>query len=198
VAAAVGVSLLVAALGLAVQALRRPRAPLVAGGCLAGGVGVLAQLALTAGDPTSPAGYLLGLSGASVWYSAGARLLADRVTGAGRQWLAVGSLLWVGGTVTITTSAAAADWPLVSSLVLGLGVLATAAGVRLAGSERPGTWSAETAGLWVRGAGVLGGTLLASAALGVLAGEEVLFVVYLLVFAVTIVCWSLARLALGG
>jgi len=60
VAAAVGITLLVAALGLAVQALRRPRALGVAGGCLAGGVAVLAQLLLTAGNPASQAGYLLG------------------------------------------------------------------------------------------------------------------------------------------
>jgi hypothetical protein len=195
VAAAVGVSLLVAALALAVQALRRPRALRVAGGCLAGGVAVCAQLVLTAGDPASRAGYLLGLFGASVWYGVGVRLLAARVTGAGRQWLAVGSLLWVGGTVTVTASAAPADWPLVWSLLPGVGLLATAAGLGLADGERPGDWLTEP---WVRGAGVLGGALLAPATLGLFAGEEVLFVTYLLVFAVTIVCWSLARLALGG
>jgi len=120
------------------------------------------------------------------------------VTGAGRQWLAVGSLLWVGGTVTVTASAAPTDWPLVWSLLPGLGLLATAAGVRLADGEAPGDWSTETTGLFVRGAGVLGGALLAPAVLGVLAGEAVLFVTYLLVFTVTIVCWSLARLALDG
>jgi hypothetical protein len=198
VAAAVGVSLLVAALALAVQALRRPRALSVAGGCLAGGVAVCAQLVLTAGDPTSRAGYLLGLSGASVWYGVGVQLLGNRVTGVGRQWLAVGSLLWVGGTVTVTASAAPADWPLVWSLLPGLGLLAVTAGLGLVDGDRSMGWNTETLELFVRVAGVLGGALLAPGTLGLFAGEEVLFVTYLLVFAVTIVCWSLARLALGG
>jgi hypothetical protein len=186
--AAVGGTLLVTALGLAVRALRPPRAVLLAGGCLLGAVGVLAQLLLTAGDTASRAGFLLGLVGASAWYGAGVRLLADRVTGAGRQWLAVGSLLWVGGTVTVTATAAPADWPLVWSLLLGLGLLALAVLV----------WLMEPAGLreWDREMAVLSGAFLAPSVLGGLAGEEILFVAYVLAFATSLVCWSLVRLAL--
>lgn len=188
VAAAVGATLLVAALGLAVQALRPPRSVLVAGGCLLGGVGVLAQLGLTAGNPASRAAFLLGVFGASAWYGVGARFLADRVTGLGRQWLAVGSLLWVGGTVTITTTAAQADWPLVWSLSVGLGLLAVALLVWLTARERLKTGDRQ---IWP-----LSGAFVTPAALGLLAGEEILFVSYLLVFAVSVVCWSFVRLAL--
>jgi hypothetical protein len=38
--------------------------------------------------------------------------------------------------------------------------------------------------------------LLAPAVLGLLAGEEILFVAYLLAAATSVVCWSLVRLAL--
>jgi len=186
-AAVVGGTLLVTALLLA-GGFQAPRSPPVAAGCLLGGVGVLAQLAIVTDDPASRVAYLAGLVGASCWYGAAVVVLADRVTGAGRQWLAVGSLLWVGGTVTITTSAAPADWPLVWALLFGvvLGALVTVAGLRWPGHRNP----------WTRGAGVLSGVLVAPALLGLLAGEEVLFVVYLLVFAVSVVCWSLVRLAL--
>lgn len=195
VAAAVGVTLVVAATLVAVQALRPPPTPVVAGGCLVGVVGTLAQLALTAGDPASRVAYLSGLLGASAWYGVGVRLLADRVTGAGRQWLAVGSLLWVGGTVTVTTAAAPADWPLVWGLLAGLGVLGVSALLWLTQSDgREREW---TAGLH-RETAILSGAFLAPATLGLLAGEEVLFLSYVLVFAVAVVTWSLARLALGG
>lgn len=186
-AAAVGATLLVAALALAVEALRVPRSPLVAAGCLLGAVGVLAQLALVADDPASRVAYLAGLLGGSCWYGVAVRALAERLTGAGRQWLAVGSLLWVGGTVSITATAAPAAWPLVWSLLLGLGLSLLA----LAWFRR-----SEGTHIRTRGVGVLSGLLVVPAPLGLLAGREELFVVYLLVFAVSVVCWSLVRLAL--
>ncbi len=185
-AAAVGGTLLVTALALAVRALRAPRSPLVAAGCLFGAVGVLAQLALVADDPASQRAYLAGLLGGSCWYGVAVRLLTARLTGAGRQWLAVGSLLWVGGTVSITATAAPATWPLVWALLLGLGLALLALGLLW----RPGdghTWA---------GVGVLSGVLVVPAPLGLFVGREELFVVYLLVFAVSAVCWSLVRLAL--
>jgi len=188
VAAAVGATLLVTALGLAVQALRPPRAALVAGGCLLGTVGVLAQLLLTAGEPASRGGFLLGLVGASAWYGAGVQLLADRLVGLGRQWLTVGSLLWIGGTVTVTATAAPANWPLVWCLLLGLALLAVTVLVWLAGPDSVREWD--------RQAGLLSGAFLAPSVLGVLAGEEILFVAYVLAFAMSLVCWSLVGLAL--
>lgn len=188
VAAAVGGALLVTALALAVRALRVPRSPLVAAGCLLGAVGVLAQLALVADDPASQRAYLAGLLGGSCWYGVAVRLLTERLTGAGRQWLAVGSLLWVGGTVSVTATAAPADWPLVWSLVFGLGLAGPLALV----------WLRRSNGVHIRtcGVGVLSGVLVVPAPLGLLVGREELFVVYLLVFAVSVVCWSLVRLAL--
>jgi hypothetical protein len=187
-AAAVGLTLLAAALALVVQAVRVPRSPLVAAGCLLGAVGVLAQLALVTGDPASRVAYLSGLLGASCWYGTAVRLLAERVTGAARQWLAVGSLLWVGGTVSITTTAAPADWPLGWALLFGLGLAGSLAALLLRRSQSPHAWT--------RGVLVLSGVLVAPAPLGLLVGEEALFVGYLLVFAVSVVCWSLVRLAL--
>jgi drug/metabolite transporter (DMT)-like permease len=189
VAAIVGGTLLVTALLLAARAVRSPRTPLVAAGSLLGAAGVLAQLSLTAGDPASRVGYLLGLLGAMGWYSTAVRLLSERVTGVGRQWLAVGSLLWVGGTVTVTTTAAPADWPLVWSLFAGVGVVGLALAAWL-------TDAADRGPPWDRWLAVLGGVLLAPAVLGLLAGEEILFVAYLLAAATSVVCWSLVRLAL--
>jgi len=186
VAAAVGVTLLVTALSLAVQALRAPRSPLVAAGCLLGAVGVLAQLVLVADDPASRRAYLAGLLGVSCWYGVAVRLLTARLTGAGRQWLAVGSLLWAGGTVSVTATAAPATWPLVWALLLGLGLALLA--LALLRQSGDGHTSA--------GVGVLSSVLVVPAPLGLFVGREELFVVYLLVFAVSVVCWSLARLAL--
>ena len=181
VAAAVGVTLLVTALSLAVQALRAPRSPLVAAGCLLGAVGVLAQLVLVADDPASRRAYLAGLLGVSCWYGVAVRLLTARLTGAGRQWLAVGSLLWAGGTVSVTATAAPATWPLVWALLLGLGLALLA--LALLRQSGDGHTSA--------GVGVLSSVLVVPAPLGLFVGREELFVVYLLVFAVSVVCWSL-------
>lgn len=190
VATAVGGTLLVTAALVGVRAVRHPRSPLVAGGCLVGAAGVVTQLALTTGDPASRVAYLAGIAGASGWYGAAAVLLADRPTPLGRQWLGVGALLWVSGTVTITTTAASADWPLGWSLLAGVAVLCVAVPVWL-------TDVVDPTNPWDRGLAVLGVTLLAPALLGVLAGAEILFVAYILVFAVSLVCWSLVRLALG-
>jgi len=194
VAAAVGGTLVITALFLAAAALRPPRASLVAAGCLLGTLGVLAQLALTASEPASQAAFLLGVVGASCWYGTALRLLSDHLAGLGQQWLAVGSLLWLGGTVTVTASVAPARWPLVWSLLLGLGVLAAALLAWLARSARRNAgWVKDG---WHRETAVLSGAFLAPAVLGTLAGEEVLFVAYVLVFATSLVCWSLLRLAL--
>lgn len=190
VPATMGVTLVAAALVVTARTLNSSQLPLVAAGTLLGTLGVLAQLGLAAGAPDSRTAFLLGAAGASCWYGAALRLLAERTAGLSRQWLAVGSLLWIGGTVTVTASAAPGTWPLTWSLLLGAAILAVAVLPRL---RRPS--DAETG--WNQwGVAALSGAFLAPATLGLLAGEDVLFVSYLVVFVTAMLGWSLARLQL--
>jgi hypothetical protein len=182
--AAVAATLVVAALLVAGRAVRGRRA-VVAGGCLLGTGTVCAQLALVAVDPASEGVVLAGVFGGSCWYGVAVRLLSERPTGAARQWLGVGSAVWVAGTVSVTASTVPGEWPLRWSLLFG-GVVLVAAAL------------AWRTGRWHRPLSVFGGTLVAPGVLGLLAGENVLFVTYLIAAVVAVICWSLVRLALGG
>lgn len=166
----------------------RSRSPFLAFGCLLGCLGVGTQLVLAAEAPASRVAFLCGVLGGACLYGAGVGLLPERRVG--RQWLAVGSGIWVAGTITVTISLTAARWPHRWSLPLGV-VLPAVPGVLswLRGEWRPRrNWR-------ILAGGVLGGVFVLPVAIDSLFGEEVLFVAYLAATVVGSLLWWFSRLA---
>lgn len=166
------------------------QSPTVSAAALAGSLAVLAQLAVARQSAGTPVGFLLGTLGGTLWYGSVIRRHDGRTLALCRWGLAVGALLWIAGTVTITVSLTAAAWPLLTSLLLGVAVPGALGLVSWHRTEKEST-ATRRLQQWA----TLGAAFVLPATVGVLLGAEILFVGYLVVFATAVIVWSLCRLA---
>ena len=186
VATVTGASLVGSALLSLGRELHSTRRPQVIGPVGVGTLAVCGQLALAESSPAARVVFLLGIVGGWCWYVGWLR--SERQTLA-EQSLAVGGLLWVGGTITLAVSFDGPGWPVGWSLAAGVVASAvTALFCRLSRKTdgtvlRVGKESAPVAGIFV-----------APAAVGWLFGGELLFVLFLISAVTVLLGWSLVRL----
>ncbi|WP_336327323.1 hypothetical protein [Halovenus sp. HT40] len=158
--------------------------------CLLGAVGVGSQLAIALSAPASQVGFVLGTVGGWGWYLG---WLRSGRRGVAEQALAVGGLLWIGGTITLAVSFSGPGWPVRWSLAVGV---ATAVGTAVLGQTgRGGGALSRSVMLAVTPVAVaFGGPAVA----GYLFGPELLFVLFLIWTVSTLIGWSHVRLAQAG
>ena len=182
-----GLVLLCCATVVIVRAFRTTARPGLIVACLLGAVGVGGQLWIARSAPAAQIGFLLGTVGGWGWYlgwlRSGRRGLAE-------QALAVGGLLWIGGTITLAVSFSGPGWPVRWSLAVGV---ATAAGTAVLDQtddarSRSGTLSVTPIAVAFGGPAVV----------GYLFGPELLFVLYLVCTVSALIGWSHVRLAQAG
>jgi hypothetical protein len=175
---------------VAVRRFRRPEARLLTLASLFGGGAIAGQIVLVLRQPVSQPGFILGTLGATALYAVGVALLESRPNGLAPQWLVVGGAIWIAGTITVTNSLTAAQWPTLVSIGLGGGLpVGVQMGLRRDPLER------ALANLWP--SLILGVAFLLPTVVHLAFGPEVLFVSYLVGVVVTVLCWSLYRVALS-
>lgn len=174
---------------IAVRRVQRPDPRAFALAALSGGLGIAIQFAFSLRQPVSQRGFILGTLGAAVLFAVGVELLESQPNRLAPQWLVVGGALWIAGTITVTNSLTSAQWPTVVSIGLGGGV---AVGAQVVLRQDP--LERSLANWWP--SLVLGASFLLPTAVQVAFGPEVLFVSYLVGAVVTLLCWSLYRVAL--
>lgn len=204
---AMGTALVVASLVVGFRLYRSGASPLLVAGALLGSVAVVAHLAVAAGEPASTVGFLLGSVGGICWYVVGVSAVPARAKDLNsdarlsgiahsnsivHQSLVVGGILWIAGTVTVTTTVSPQEWPIRWSLLIGLFLAAIAAVPRIGGQEP--TAEIESRRLFL---GVLTSAFLLPAAVGVVFGREILFVAYLIAVVIAVIGWLLVRVATG-
>lgn len=183
----VGFVLLCCAAVAIVRELNATARPGVIVTCLLGAVGIGGHLWIARSAPAAQIGVLLGTVGGWGWYlgwlRSGRRGLAE-------QALAVGGLLWIGGTITLAVSFSGPGWPVRWGLAVGV---VTAVGTAvLGGTDRGDGALSRSRALAVTPVAVAFG---GPAVVGYLFGSELLFVLFLVWTVSTLIGWSHIRLA---
>lgn len=182
-----GLALLGCAALVTVREVRATARPAVIVACLFGAVGIGGQLWISRSAPAAQIGFLLGTVGGWGWYLG---WLRSGRRGLVEQALAVGGLLWIGGTITLAVSFSGSGWPVRWSLGVGG---ATAVGTAVLGqTDAAGSRSGALAVAPV--AVAFGGP----AVVGYLFGPELLFVLCLIWTVSVLIGWSHVRLAQAG
>lgn len=183
-----GSALILASLLVAVRSLR------VSGRAAAGAVAVLGALGVAASlvggldRPGSPGAFAVGAVGASCCYAAVCPELFAGDSRRTARTVALLSVLWIAGFLTVGATAGVGSRHYVLGGVFGLLV----AGVALVSSW----WNDDRTGQQYGWLG-LSAAFLCPATVGVIFGEELLFVTYLIAAVVGTVLWWFDRLRQG-
>jgi hypothetical protein len=179
----IGAVLVSIAVVVAVREGRRTARPVVLAACLVGAGGVGTQTVLARTMPASQLGFLLGTTGGWCLYIGWQ--FSQRWEKMAEQGLAVGGVLWISATITITVTLAGPNWPVRWGLALGLTTaIATVALGRWHREVERRKWTATPVAV----------AFLGPAAIGAVFGPDILFVLYLIAAVVVVIGWSLLRL----
>lgn len=158
--------------------------------CLLGAVMIGGQLWIARSAPAARIGLLLGTVGGWGWYLG---WLRSGRQGLAEQALAVGGLLWVGGTITLAVSFSGPGWPVRWGLAVGV---AAAVGTVALGQRARGDGMFSRRRLLAVTPVVI--TFGSPAVVGYLFGSELLFVLVLIWTVSVLIGWSHVRLAQAG
>lgn len=193
--------LIVASLSVAVRDWRRTGAERdlhelgTVSALVLGSVAIAVSVTMALHRPDSLSAFFLGsVGGTGCYLGVFRRLFVDEGGTFLHQLVAVASLVWTAGALTVgaVAGAGAGHYAVAAAFGTVLAITTVAFTIRQrTGSESPGTSTVLLGGL------LLAGAFLVPATVGTLFGEEILFVTYSIAFVLTAILWWFLRLSSG-